>query len=72
MGGTLAGVRVDDDALETYELVRTIADEEARADWVRRTLDAEAARVLRRHVKEHGREGRAAELLAATMRRLRS
>ena len=73
MGDVLPGVRVGGDALEAYEFVCELEKEAARADWIRRTLDAEAARVLRRHVRQTGeREGRAAELLATTVRRLRS
>ena len=72
MGADLSDVRVEADAIEAYELVRTLEDQAARADWIRRALDAEAARVLRRHVRETGeRDGRAAELLTLTTRRLR-
>lgn len=74
MSTSLASVRVDDEHLEAYSMAAQIAGNADRADWIRQTLDREAARVLRRHVKENGlpADSRAAELLHAATKRIKT
>jgi len=74
MTRSLGDVRITGEAGDAYGLVADLTDNDARADWIRRTLDREAARVLRRHVKENGlpADSRAAELLHAATKRIKT